>query len=155
MKRPGRAAWITGVALAAYAGLCVPSALEAQIVRGTVRDAQTREPVVLAYVGLLEPGRELVVAALADSYGSFSLQAPAAGEYFIYVARMGYNTLLDGLFELGDDGVFELQIGLTPAAVDIEDLVVEAEARESKLERVGFYERAARGLGTFLLAEDS
>ena len=127
---------------------------QAQVIRGTVRDARTAEPVMLAYVGLLAPGRELVVAGLADSYGGFSLRAPAAGSYFLYVARMGYKSVIDGLFQVGEDGVFELQVGLTPAAIDLEDLVVEAEDQRSKLELVGLMERAAIGRGTFLIGED-
>ncbi len=127
---------------------------QAQVIRGTVRDARTAEPVMLAYVGLLAPGRELVVAGLADRYGSFSLNAPAAGSYFLYVARMGYKSVIDGLFQVGEDGVFELQVGLTRAAVELEDLVVEAEEQRSKLELVGFMERAAIGRGTFLIGED-
>ena len=127
---------------------------QAQVIRGTVRDARTAEPVMLAYVGLLAPGRELVVAGLADRYGSFSLNAPAAGSYFLYVARMGYKSVIDGLFQVGEDGVFELQVGLTRAAVELEDLVVEAEEQRSKLELVGYMERAAIGRGTFLIGED-
>ena len=127
---------------------------QAQVIRGTVRDARTAEPVMLAYVGLLAPGRELVVAGLADRDGSFSLNAPAAGSYFLYVARMGYKSVIDGLFQVGEDGVFELQVGLTRAAVELEDLVVEAEEQRSKLELVGFMERAAIGRGTFLIGED-
>ena len=127
---------------------------QAQVIRGTVRDARTAEPVMLAYVGLLAPGRELVVAGLADRYGSFSLNAPAAGSYFLYVARMGYKSVIDGLFQVGEDGVFELQVGLTRAAGEVEDLVVEAEEQRSKLELVGFMERAAIGRGTFLIGED-
>ena len=127
---------------------------QAQGIRGTGRDARTAEPVMLAYVGLLAPGRELVVAGLADRDGSFSLNAPAAGSYFLYVARMGYKSVIDGLFQVGEDGVFELQVGLTRAAVELEDLVVEAEEQRSKLELVGFMERAAIGRGTFLIGED-
>ena len=126
---------------------------QAQVIRGTVRDARTAEPVMLAYVGLLAPGRELVVAGLADRDASFSLNAPAAGSYFLYVARMGYKSVIDGLFQVGEDGVFELQVGLTRAAVELEDLVVEAEEQRSKLELVGFMERAAIGRGTFLIGE--
>lgn len=154
LKRRGAVLSATVLALALYAWTIGTPIGEAQVIRGTIRDARTSEPVMLAYVGLLEPGRELVVASLADRYGSFSLQAPTAGSYFIYVARMGYKSLIDGLFEVGEDGVFELQVGLTPAAISLEDLVVEAEERKSKLELVGFMERAAIGRGTFLIGED-
>ena len=154
LKRRDSVLSATVLALAFYAWTIGTPIGEAQVIRGTIRDARTSEPVMLAYVGLLEPGRQLVVASLADRYGSFSLQAPTAGSYFIYVARMGYKSLIDGVFEVGEDGVFELQVGLTPAAISLEDLVVEAEERKSKLELVGFMERAAIGRGTFLIGED-
>ena len=154
LKRRGAVLSAAVLALALYAWTIGTPIGEAQVIRGTIRDARTSEPVMLAYVGLLEPGRELVVASLADRYGSFSLQAPTAGSYFLYVARMGYKSLIDGLFEVGEDGVFELQVGLTPAAISLEDLVVEAEERKSKLDLVGFMERAAIGRGTFLIGED-
>ncbi len=153
-KMRARALWLTVLGLALYAWTIGAPIAEAQVIRGTIRDARTSEPVMLAYVGLLAPGRELVVAGLADRYGGFSLHAPTAGSYFLYVARMGYKSVVDGLFEVGEDGVFELQVGLTPAAIDLEDLVVEAEERKSKLELVGFLERAAIGRGTFLIGED-
>jgi len=154
LKRRDSVLSATVLALALYAWTIGTPIGEAQVIRGTIRDARTSEPVMLAYVGLLEPGRELVVASLADRYGSFSLQAPTAGSYFLYVARMGYKSLIDGVFEVGEDGVFELQVGLTPAAISLEDLVVEAEERKSKLDLVGFMERAAIGRGTFLIGED-
>jgi len=156
-RAPGRpigARWPAALVLALCAWTSGASISQAQVIRGTIRDARTSEPVMLAYVGLLAPGRELVVAGLADRYGSFSLHAPAAGSYFLYVARMGYKSVIDGLFQVGEDGVFELQVGLTPAAIDLEDLVVEAEERMSKLELVGFLERAAIGRGTFLIGKD-
>ena len=53
---------------------------QAQVIRGTVRDARTAEPVMLAYVGLLAPGRELVVAGLADRYGSCLLYTSDAAD---------------------------------------------------------------------------
>ena len=154
MKRRVGAVWPGLLGLAFYVLTIGTPISQAQVIRGTVRDASTAEPVMLAYVGLLAPGRELVVAGLADSYGGFSLRAPAAGSYFLYVARMGYKSVIDGLFQVGEDGVFELQVGLTPAAIDLEDLVVEAEEQRSKLELVGFMERAAIGRGTFLIGED-
>lgn len=152
MRGPGASSRASVVVMALLSVMIV-SHVEAQVIRGTIRDAGTNEPVVLAYVGLLAPGRELVVAALADNSGGFSLQAPA-GDYFIYVSRMGYQTVLDGLFEIGEDGVFDLQIGLKPAVIDVEGLVVEAESRVSNLERVGLLDRAAIGLGTFILADE-
>ncbi len=126
----------------------------AQILRGTVLDSESGEPVMLAYVGLLAEGRDLVVAQLADNGGDFTLLAPEAGSYFLYVARTGYESLMDGLFELGEGGSFNLRIGLKPSPIEIEPVLVEAEAEESRLESVGFYDRVVSGRGHFLIREE-
>jgi len=128
--------------------------LAGQEIRGVVKDAETLEGVSLAYVGLLEPGRELVAAALADSEGNFTLRAPGPGSYFFTVERIGYETVLDGLFELGDGGVVELQIGLKATALPIDGLIVEVEGPARDLRVNGFYERKALGRGRFIERED-
>jgi len=136
-------------------GLCaLAHAAEAQTLRGTVLDAETGSPVTLAYVGLLQEGRELVVAALADNQGGFALRAPAAGSYLLYVARTGYETLMEGVFDLGEDGELELRVGLKPSPVPLEEVVVATDRLRSPLEANGFYERAVSGRGDFLIRED-
>lgn len=133
---------------------------DAQTIRGTVLDSESGEPVVLAYVGLLEPGRELVVAGLARRDGTFSLRAPAEGSYFLYVERAGYRGVLDGLFELGEGGVIELSVGMRPEPVSVEGVAVDVEGaagvegRRRTAWTDAFDERRARGLGHFLVREE-
>jgi hypothetical protein len=131
----------------------VSGAAHAQVIRGTIVDSETREPVVLAYVGLLAPGRELVVAGLAEFDGTFSLEAPQEGSYFLYVDRTGYRPILDGLFELGAGGELELSIGMRPEPVELTPLVVGVEGGVADLSAVGFYERRDRGFGHFIERE--
>jgi len=138
---------------AALVLLCAPPA-PAQTIRGRVVDSVSGEPVTLAYVGLLTDGQDLAVAALAGSDGDFTLRAPSAGSYFLYVARTGYRPLIEGVFELGADGVLEIRVGLKAVPIALEPLVVVAERDKSPLERVGFYERAGLGLGRFLIREE-
>jgi hypothetical protein len=126
----------------------------AQTLKGTVVDSESGEPVTLAYVGLLGEGGELTVAGLARGDGSFALAAPTAGAYFLYVARTGYETLMEGVFELGEAGVLELQVGLKPTPIALDPLIVEGERRVSPLESAGFYERAALGRGHFMIREE-
>ena len=132
----------------------VAAPAQAQTVRGTILDSESGQPVSLAYVGLLAEGQELVVAALADVAGGFELEAPGAGAYFLYVTRTGYETVMDGVFELGADGVLDLRIGLEPEPVTIDPVTVEAARDVSPLEEAGFYERAARGIGHFMIREE-
>lgn len=139
--------------MAALTCLCIAAPLRAQTLRGTVLDSRTGTPVPLAYVGLLEEGRPLVVAALAGSEGDFELAAPEAGEYYLYVARQGYETLMEGVFELGEDGAFDVRVGLEPSPIELAPVLVEASVSQSPLERVGFYDRAVMGRGHFMIRE--
>jgi hypothetical protein len=61
---------------------------------------------------------------------------------------------MDGVFELGNDGVFDVRIGLKPAPVELAPVTVESKRDVSPLEAVGFYERAALGDGAFLIREE-
>lgn len=129
--------------------------VQAQTIRGRVLDMETREPVMLAYVGLITEGESMAVAALADTEGVFELTAPDPGPYFVYISRTGYETMMDGVFELGEDGVFDVQIGLKPLPIELEEVVVEAEIGPmSFLERHGFYERAIGGRGVFMIRQE-
>lgn len=131
----------------------VAAPVGAQTLRGTVLDSRSGAPVTLAYVGLLAEGQELVVAGLANDGGAFELRAPSAGSYFLYVMRTGYETLMDGVFELGADGVLDVRIGLEPSPVPVEAVTVEASRDVSPLEAAGFYDRAMVGNGVFLVRE--
>lgn len=138
-------------------GVCLPRTpvdLEGQIVRGTVIDAASREPVGFAYLALLTGERRVVVATLSDVEGRFSLTAPGAGSFFLYVARAGYSPLVDGVFELGEEGSFDLSVSLTPTPVALDSMVVSVEARDRSLASVGFYGRRDLGRGHFLERED-
>ena len=55
-------------------GVCIASGislepLAGQTLRGRILDSETREPVRLAYVGLLTEGESMAVATLADTAG--------------------------------------------------------------------------------------
>lgn len=138
----------------ACAVLALAQPLAAQTLRGRVLDVESGEPVMLAYVGLMAAEGEMVVAALATPEGVFEVTAPDGGSYFLYVSRTGYDTLVDGLFDIGDDGVMDVQIGLRPKPIEIDPLTVEAEVSRSPLEIEGFYDRALMGRGIFLVRED-
>lgn len=139
--------------LTAASGATAP--LDAQTLRGRILDSVTGEPVMLAYVGLITDGESMAVAGLADTDGSFEVQAPDPGEYYIYISRTGYETLMDGVFELGDGGVFDVQIGLKPLPIELEEVVVEAaQGPMSFLEANGFYDRAIDGRGVFMIREE-
>lgn len=128
--------------------------LRAQTVRGRVVDAVTGEPVLLAYAALMVDEGTMVVASLANDRGFFELRAPREGDFLLYVARTGYETLIDGVFEVSTDGVLDVQVGLTPEPIELDPVEVETEAIRTPLEVEGFYDRALMGRGTFLIRDD-
>lgn len=150
-----RSARLLQLVLAAVAAV-VPSAepASAQMLEGRVLDAVTGEPVLLAYVGLLEEGRNVAVEGLTDLDGAFTLEAPVGGSFFLLVRRDGYETLLEGLFELGDGGIAEVRVGLTPKPIELEAVTVETERDMNALERSGFYDRVLTAPGHFLTREE-
>jgi len=150
----GARSFLVALAVAAASSLFSAEAASGQTLKGTILDAITGEPVMLAQVSLLEEGRSEVAADLASLAGSFELEAPGGGVYFLYVRRDGYETLLDGLFELGPDGVVEVRVGLTPEPIEIEALDVQANRTMTPLERSGFYDRVLTAPGYFLSRED-
>ena len=152
-RRPVRT-WVASVALCVGAVALLAGDAAAQTLRGRILDSETREPVMLAYVGLMADEGEMVVAALATTEGVFELTAPDDGSYFLYVSRTGYETLVDGMFDIGADAVMDVQVGLRARPVELAPVVVEAEAERSPLEIAGFYDRALMGQGTFMVREE-
>jgi hypothetical protein len=126
----------------------------AQTIRGRIVDAETGEPVTLAYVELLEADRDPVTAGVAGVDGAFSVRAPSSGSFLLYVRRDGYETLTDGLFELGPGSIAEVRVGLTPEPIELDALTVEAERDITRLEASGFYDRVLTAPGYFLSRED-
>jgi Carboxypeptidase regulatory-like domain len=142
------ATWLVGASLTGV----LP--VSGQTLRGRIVDSVSGEPVMLAYVGLLAEGQEMVVAALANTAGEFEVTAPEEGGYFLYISRSGYETLMDGVFDLGQGGVFDLQVGLRPTPIVLDELVVESGRSLNPLEQNGFYDRAIMGMGTMLMREE-
>lgn len=150
----GRLRLSGAIALAVLAPTLHPMDAAAQTVRGSVLDAETGEPVVFAHVGLVDEDRKLVAEDLADLGGAFTLEAPSSGSFFLWIDRDGYETLMDGMFELGRDGVAEVRVGLTPEPIELDPVTVEAVREVSRLEASGFYERVLTAPGHFLSRED-
>jgi len=86
MRRPRH--WLVGLAL-----LLATRGLDAQVVRGTVRERASNEGLSGTGVELLSQapsGVEVPVAAvLSDDRGAFALQAPAPGRFVLVVKRIG------------------------------------------------------------------
>lgn len=126
---------------------------EAQLVRGTVRDAATGGPVETADVALLVADDSVVARTLTGADGSFEIRPPRAGMYRLRVARLGYatRTTAELAIPAGRDTTFHLRLQPSPESLEPVEVVTSQDAR---LRRVGFYRRLERGIGYFRTPPD-
>lgn len=129
------------------------SSAEAQALQGRVLDGIGQRPIDAVTITLVHPDGTVLAETTSVEDGSFSLEVPGAGEYFVRAERTRYHTLWDGVFEFQEEGLLEVTLFLRPRPVQIEGLEVEVERAAQTRRRLrsqGFYERAAAGFGRFI-----
>lgn len=151
-RYPGSLALLSVMATAS--ALPGPDHLHAQTLEGHVVDGRTEAPVAMAYVALVTEDQRSVVAVTADARGSFSLEAPSPGSYYLYVSSIGHQPVLDGIFELGEDGSMEVEIRLEPDPLMMDSIRATVDRTDRYLREVGFYERREQGWGYHLTHEE-
>lgn len=147
------------VILLVFAGLGILTggeAATAQVVTGTVLESGTRRPVMLARVALLDTAYTPVDETISEHDGRFRLRAPAPGDYWVVVDRLGYQPKMDGILELGEGGYINVEFYLPVQAIELEGITatVRRQMARRQLETMGFYERERRGFGHFIDPED-
>ena len=111
-------------------------------VRGTVIDQQTAQP--LANVSIrLAPTR---LQARTTSDGKFLFPLVPLGDYELRIEHLSYQANGVSLQVRTED--LEATVPLTAAAIPLAPITVTAFS--VRLERMGFYERRKRGIGTFI-----
>ncbi|TVP48457.1 MAG: hypothetical protein EA350_03330 [Gemmatimonadales bacterium] len=86
--------------------------------------------------------------SLTDALGRFHLPEVAPGRYRLEVVALGYGSITQDIGVRGASP-FEIEIGLVPEALELAPIVVTS-IRSPRLTTAGFYERRARGLGSFM-----
>lgn len=145
--RPSQTA-LRGGLLALVITLMIPALVQAQII-GRVTDRVTELPVPSAGVALIDTAGTVKGQAVTDQDGLFAANVQDHGNYTVQVVAMGYVASGDDTADFAGDRIF-LEIGLQPAPVEAEGIVVEVESRVPFLEMGGFYDRMKAGRGTFL-----
>lgn len=147
-----------------------PAAVDAQVrertrvgrsgpgIGGVVVDRVTGQPLEGAAVAVeLLAGDADTLAAPApvvtDPSGRFVVDQIADGRYRIEVDRIGYRTMTDSMDYQAALGL-RIDVQMVEEAVELEPLLVVAEARSLHLESAGFYDRRRRGLGRFVTREE-
>ncbi|CAN5613523.1 hypothetical protein BH23GEM9_BH23GEM9_34300 [soil metagenome] len=111
-------------------------------VRGSVLDQETGAPIADAVLTIVNS--RMAVTTTVD--GAFRFEQVPLGDYTVRVEHISYTTVVAPLRVRSDD--LDAAFRLAQWAVPLEPLVVTTFSR--RLDRVGFYEREKRGIGTFI-----
>lgn len=147
------AAPLLATALASFG--FAPAGLAAQTLSGTLLSMDGDRPISSGAVELLRAGdAEPVATAVSDQTGRFQITAPEPGIYIVRGLAPFHHPMVDGPVELDADATLVVLFRLSPNPVQLEPVEVEAEARDARLESVGFYDRERQGIGHFITRED-
>ncbi len=95
------------------------SELDAQTVRGTLRDGSTGQTIPAALVRLERPDGGIVETTLTDPDGRFRFRSERPGPYRVVTRHIGHETVVTEVFDLafGEARTLELEAGLSPIRV--------------------------------------
>lgn len=132
--------------------LALPHSAAAQELRGELLDTDTRRPVAMALVALLDTTMTVVHEVVTDEAGGFTLRAPRAGAYVVVAERIGYRRAVDGILRLDAGETREVEFFIRPEPLELGSLLVTArrDRTEFILESVGFFDRMRLGHGHFI-----
>lgn len=143
--------YLIGLLLASAA----PTALGAQIVSGTLMEAESRSPIAGGLMTLIDDDSAGVARVETDSAGRFSLTIPRSGSYRVHAQRPGFRDVGSSALGIGARDTVQVEFTLARDAVMLEPLVVKARTRRLTTAARRFYERAeSRLAGTFITRAD-
>lgn len=113
-------------------------------IAGRLLDADTGAPISGASVSIDSLG----LRTLSDAGGAFRFVEVPTGTYQLEVRHIAYGTRTTQI-QVASGGTLSLELRFAPEAIALEPLEVEIEFRPGYLERMGFYDRRAEGIGKF------
>lgn len=150
---------------AAFLGvICTSQDARAQtVIRGTLLDERTDEPISAGVISLLNDRMRIVMSAETDGDGGFELRAGDPGKYSMRSQRLGYRNTSSPPMELAAGDTMHVEFRISAEAVYLAPVTVTATARRwweasepvvmwSFYERRDLYERM--GMGRFLVREE-
>ncbi len=115
---------VAGVALALL--LAGPAPIAAQVVRGTLVEAGSRQPVAAALMQLLADGDTIRATAVSNEQGRFATAAVTPGSYRLRALRIGYLAWTSERFSLAAGQVRDDTLAVTSPPVVLDEIVIEA-----------------------------
>ena len=121
-----RFAWMVALGVFTWS----PAQVHAQTEQGRLVDTENGAAVGLAGVFILNAEREVVVGAVSDTAGFYSIAAPDEGEYYLYEQRVGYFENETPLFRAEAGSTYSVDIQMRPEPFRIDPLSVTVENEE-------------------------
>ncbi len=139
--------------------LLAGSPAPAQVLRGTVVDSTSGQPVDGAAVVVLDTTAQEIARALTRDDGRFTFHLSAAGAYRMHIRRIGYAGALTEPISVSAGIESIVRVPILPTGVRLDTLTVVAESvaveqRVGWLADQGFYWRRREGFGYFLTSKD-
>ncbi|HEX6309264.1 MAG TPA: TonB-dependent receptor plug domain-containing protein [Longimicrobiales bacterium] len=126
----------------------------AQHIRGQLRDVVTERPIAVGVMTLLDADSVIIRSVVTDAGGSWNLDVPGAGMYYVVAERLGYQSWVSGPFFIAAGDRLTAVFHLRAAPVVLEPLEVQAAAVRRYLEYNGFFERQRGNFGHFVTPDD-
>lgn len=126
----------------------VISPARAQMVRGTLVDAITEQPLNGAEISLFHQRGIAVARSVTDTGGRYVLLAPRSGTFYLSVRHLGYKPATSTQFEL-DSATLTVGIRLELVSERLGTIRIVAEGIPPIDLSDGFAERRAKGIGYF------
>ncbi len=102
-------------------------------VSGTLYDRDTKEPVEMMTVQLLQTDSTFINGAISNEKGEFRVEAPANGKYLLRVTGVGYKALVKNLTIAGDKNLALGDVVVGADAIMLKGATVTAQAQKVTL----------------------
>jgi hypothetical protein len=134
-------------ALGAQTDPAPPLASGEAVIHGIIMDRTTGSSVAGATILLRSLTDTRAAVRLSGADGTFRFTSIRRGSYELEISRIGYHEVTVEV-QTDEGALVEVEVGLVPAAVELEPMVVTT-ARRDRLEWVGFWERQRTTPGHF------
>ncbi len=145
---------LAGNTLKAAAGslaLACASAVQAQVVRGIVRDAGTRAPMIGATVEVVHQQDTVSLRTATDSAGAFSIALRRPGAFTIQARQIGFLVAPPAPFQVDASDTLTLEMRLDARVIPLNPVTVRAQNTSILAD---FDRRRTGAFGRFLTRED-
>lgn len=122
-------------------------AIHAQVISGTLLEADSRTPLNGGQVTLLDRDSIAVGQLRTDSAGSFLFTLTRGGAYRLRAGQLGYREAISPRLTVGTLDTLEVEFSLARDVVVLDPLVVTARSRRLTPAAQDFYHRATNSLG--------